>query len=174
MLDVPGCGSILDVNRVCADDYRIQGLIGEVVHGEYATGPVEHCHPLSRPDLLPFDLRTQQVMHHDATWRDLRDDTRVAAARSAAAKTGISVGARVGVAAQPPDVLAGGAPEAPPVPSLLPRSTAELPSPLPLPLDDVLSRCVDAAPDDALVADVPSGVQHSSSAGPGQSPGVET
>ena len=80
------------------------------------------------------------------------------------------LGAPLGVAAQPPEALGlAPPPEADPDPTLVSPSLAELPPPLPMPLDDVRVLAADAL-DDAL--DV--GVQHSSSAGPGQSPGVET
>ena len=84
---------------------------------------------------------------------------------SAAATPAVFLGAPVGVAAQPPDVIGTALPEADPDPTLVAAALAELPLPLPVPLDDVR-----VPPDDPLVV----GVQHSSSAGPGQNPGVET
>ena len=83
------------------------------------------------------------------------------------------LGAPVGVAAQPPDVLGlAPRPESDPDPTFVSPSLAELPPPLPAPLEpaEPLVPLDDVPADDEL--DV--GVQHSSSAGPGQSPGVET
>ena len=92
----------------------------------------------------------------------------------------MSLGAPVGVAAQPPDELGVARPEADPESTLVaalpdpdPPPIAASPEERPLPLPVVLPVLLDDVPvplDDVLAVDV----QHSSSAGPGQNPGVET
>jgi hypothetical protein len=98
----------------------------------------------------------------------------------------MSVDRLVGAIVQPPDVLAVVLPEPGSIPALVAPLRVERPFPLPVLFEDLpalsvgvsveeaLAAPVDVPLDEAFVDEVPVGVQHSSSAGPGQKPGVET